>query len=43
MEGADAIVEAFNPAFGAPVLARTLFGELNRWGKLPYTMYNKVS
>ena len=41
MGSADAIVEAFNPAFGAPVLAQTLFGALNRWGKLPYTMYNK--
>lgn len=35
-DGASAIVEAFNPAFGAPQLAKTLFGHLNRWGKLPY-------
>jgi len=42
VDGADAIVEAFNPAFGAPVLAKTLFGELNRWGKLPYTIYPEV-
>eukprot|EP01079_Euglenida_sp_SAG-EU17-18_P009673 gene9673-1740_t len=35
MSGPSAIVEAFNPAFGAPALADTLFGRLNRWGKLP--------
>jgi len=39
--GAGAIVEAFNPGFGAPMLARTLFGRENRWGKLPYTIYTK--
>jgi len=39
MGGADAIVETFNPAFGTPMLAKTLFGEENRWGKLPYTIY----
>jgi len=35
-----AIVEAFNPnvAGGAPIAA-ALFGEMNRWGKLPVTMY----
>ena len=32
-------VEAFNPGFGAPQLAQTLFGVHNRFGKLPYTMY----
>ena len=35
-----AIVEAFNPAFGAPMLALTLFGGANRWGKLPVTYYS---
>lgn len=38
IDGADAIVEAFNPAFGAPMLAKTLFGAENRWGKLPCVM-----
>jgi beta-D-xylosidase 4 len=33
-------VEAFNPGFGAAQLAQTLFGKANRWGKLPYTMYD---
>lgn len=42
IEGADAIVEAFNPAFGAPMLADTLFGIENRWGKLPYTIYPEI-
>ena len=36
---AGAIVEAFNPAQQAPALASLLFGEENRWGKLPLTMY----
>lgn len=37
---ADAIVEAFYPSVrGADALAMTLFGEQNRWGKLPVTMY----
>lgn len=31
----SAIIEAFNPGFGAPMLARALFGKDNRWGKLP--------
>ena len=35
----DALVEAFYPAFGAPALARQLFGLSNHWGRLPYTMY----
>merc|ERR1719469_1552458 len=34
-----AIVEAFNPSFEAGALAATLFGDENRWGKLPVTMY----
>ncbi len=41
ISGAHAIVEAFNPAFGAPMLAETLFGMHNNWGKLPYTIYPK--
>eukprot|EP01061_Rhynchopus_euleeides_P033067 TRINITY_DN551_c0_g2_i1.p1 TRINITY_DN551_c0_g2~~TRINITY_DN551_c0_g2_i1.p1 ORF type:complete len:785 (+),score=247.55 TRINITY_DN551_c0_g2_i1:81-2435(+) len=37
---ADAIVEAFYPALrGAEALYRTIFGESNAWGRLPYTMY----
>ena len=35
----DALVEAFYPAFGAPALVRQLFGLENRWGRLPYTIY----
>ena len=31
VEGADAIVEAFNPAFGARQLAEALFGVTNSW------------
>jgi len=34
-----AVVEAFNPAFEAMALASSLFGDENRWGKLPMTMY----
>ncbi len=41
MSGAHAIVEVFNPGFGAPMLAETLFGMHNRFGKLPYTIYPK--
>ena len=38
--GPVAIVEAFNPSVAGPrALAATLFGEENRWGKLPVTMY----
>merc|ERR1712205_289104 len=33
------IVEAFNPSFQAEALAAALFGDENRWGKLPVTMY----
>lgn len=36
----QAIIEAFNIAFGAPALARAIFGqETNAWGKLPVTIY----
>jgi beta-glucosidase len=38
----DALVEAFYPAFGAPALAKQLFGLSNRWGRLPYTMYESA-
>jgi hypothetical protein len=35
-----AIVEAFNPALrGAEALFLSLFGEANRWGRLPVTVY----
>jgi hypothetical protein len=35
-----AIVEAFNPSLtGARGIALHLFGDINRWGKLPYTLY----
>jgi len=38
--GPQAIVEAFNPSLpGARALAATLFGQENRWGKLPITIY----
>ena len=33
------IVESFNPAHQAPALADLLFGHVNRWGKLPVTVY----
>ena len=36
----DAIVEAFNPGHNTPELAALLFGESNRWGKLPVTIYS---
>jgi len=40
MQGPSAIVEVFNPAVkGSVALAATLFGQENRFGKLPYTMY----
>lgn len=39
---APAIVEAFYPSVrGAEALALALFGQENRWGKLPITMYDK--
>ena len=38
-----AVVEAFNPCVpGPPALARALFGLENRWGKLPYTIYDRA-
>lgn len=38
--GASAIVEAFNPnVVGAQALARLLFGVINTFGKLPYSVY----
>lgn len=34
------IVEAFYPGMeGAKALAQSLFGQSNRWGKMPYTIY----
>jgi hypothetical protein len=37
---ADAVVDAFNPASTGPTaLAALLFGDANRWGKLPVTIY----
>jgi hypothetical protein len=40
VQGPSAIVEVFNPAVkGSVALAATLFGQENRFGKLPYTMY----
>jgi xylan 1,4-beta-xylosidase len=37
---AQAIVEAFNPGLrGAEALFLSLFGEANRWGRLPVTIY----
>ncbi len=38
-QSATAIIEASYPSFGAPALAATLFGQSNRWGRLPYTIY----
>jgi beta-glucosidase-like glycosyl hydrolase len=36
----SAIIEAFNPnGIGGTALAASLFGQENRWGKLPYTIY----
>jgi hypothetical protein len=41
IDGASAIVDAFNPAqAGPPALASTLFGLENRFGKLPVTVYS---
>ncbi len=37
---ADALVDAFNPSSTGPTaLATLLFGDANRWGKLPVTIY----
>merc|ERR1712232_91861 len=42
LPAAPAIIEAFYPSNrGAEALAMAIFGEANRWGKLPITMYNK--
>ena len=39
---ADAIVEAFYPSVrGAKALNQALFGDANRFGRMPITMYNK--
>lgn len=35
----DVIIEAFYPSFGAPAIVKQLFGLTNRWGRLPYTLY----
>ena len=36
-----AVVEAFYPgAAGATALAQSLFGQANRWGRMPYTTYH---
>jgi beta-glucosidase-like glycosyl hydrolase len=35
----DVTIEAFYPSFGAPAIARQIFGLSNRWGRLPYTLY----
>ena len=41
--GPSAIVEAFNPAIMGPrALAALLYGDENRWGKLPVTVYPAV-
>jgi beta-glucosidase len=39
-EGANAIVEAFDPAHNTRQLASLLFGHANNWGKLPVTIYS---
>ena len=39
IEPLDGIVETFNPAQSTRQLASLLFGDTNRWGKLPVTMY----
>ena len=42
IEQPDAIVEAFNlGGAGSYPLASLLFGDANKWGKLPYTIYPK--
>ena len=42
VEQPNAIVEAFNlGGAGAYPLASLLFGDANKWGKLPYTIYPK--
>lgn len=39
VDGSSAIIEAFALGHTAVALAETLFGEHNRWGKLPVTIY----
>eukprot|EP01061_Rhynchopus_euleeides_P033064 TRINITY_DN551_c0_g1_i1.p1 TRINITY_DN551_c0_g1~~TRINITY_DN551_c0_g1_i1.p1 ORF type:complete len:627 (+),score=254.66 TRINITY_DN551_c0_g1_i1:123-1883(+) len=40
IRSAHSIVEAFYPSIRGPeALYRTIFGESNAWGRLPYTMY----
>mmetsp|Transcript_30025 Transcript_30025/g.73115 ORF Transcript_30025/g.73115 Transcript_30025/m.73115 type:complete len:688 (+) Transcript_30025:267-2330(+) len=40
VDGVGAIVDAFYPSrYGATALAETLFGDENRWGRLPVTIY----
>ena len=40
MEPSSAVVESFNIGHNAPQLAALLFGDQNRWGKLPVTIYS---
>ena len=41
IESSSAIIEAYNPSLpGATAIAKTLFGESNRWGKLVTTLYS---
>lgn len=40
VEPAPAIIEGFYPGFnGAKVLASAIFGDVNEFGRLPYTVY----
>ena len=42
IEPSSTIVEAFNlGALGSKPLAALMFGEANKWGKMPYTVYPK--
>jgi hypothetical protein len=41
-EGPAAVVLAYTPAFGAPALAALLFGDANRWGRAPMTVYPRA-
>ena len=41
IEGSRAIVESFSLGHNAPQLAALLFGDANRWGKLPVSIYSK--
>ena len=40
IEGSHAIVESFSPGHNTPQLAALLFGDDNRWGKLPVSIYS---